>query len=151
MMFLSHLLFGILSGYFASYFFGHTILFTTVAAIASALPDIDVVSSKISRQLPPFAIIASLFGHRGIFHSFFIPMLLYIITISFNKIVATALVTGYLSHLLLDALTVKGIRPLAPFLKFKLSGPLSANGLVEKVVALLLLSAVLFILFQSTF
>ena len=145
MMFLSHLLFGALVGYFGCGFLACSsgLLFVAVTAAAAILPDIDVMTSKISRKLPPFAIVASFFfGHRGLFHSVLAAFLLYFVAAAaFNREVAAAVLIGYVSHLLLDALTTKGIRPFAPLLKFRISGFIRTNGLLEKFFLLLMVMA----------
>ncbi len=145
MMFLTHVLFGILSGYVASGFlgFGNNLLFAAVAAAASVLPDIDHVSSKLGRMLPPFSVILNLlFSHRGFLHSVFPPLLLYFIIASASREIASAVLVGYVSHLLLDATTTKGIRFLHP-LPVKIRGFIRTNSFVEKIILLLLLMAVI--------
>ncbi len=141
MMFLTHLLFGILSGYFASGFlgFGNILLFVAVAAVASLLPDIDHVSSWLGRKLSPFsAVINFLFHHRGFMHSIWVPLLLYFIMGRISSLIAAALLVGYVSHILLDAATTKGIRPFHP-LPIKLKGVIRTNGFIEKIILLLLI------------
>ncbi len=144
MMFLTHLLFGTLSGYLFSHFlgFGSSASFIAVAAAASLLPDIDHVSSKLGRMLPPFsAILSLLFSHRGFLHSVFPPLMLYFMISRISQLIAAAVLVGCVSHLLLDAATTKGIRPLHP-LPLKIRGVIRTNGFVERMVALLLIIVV---------
>ncbi len=144
MMFFTHVLFGILLGYFASVFlgFGSSALFIAVAAAASALPDMDHLSSKMGRKLPPFSVIIHfLFSHRGFMHSLLAPLLLYFIISRLSQLIAAAVFAGYVSHLLLDATTTAGIKPLYP-LQFKVKGIIRTNSFLEKIVALILLIAV---------
>ena len=150
MMFLSHLLFGILSGYVACNFLNcnNPFLFVIIAAVSSSFPDIDHVNSKISRKLPPFAIVSkTFFAHRGFIHSLFPPLLLYLIIRSIDPLIATAVLVGYISHLMLDATTTRGIRPLAPLIKFRFKGPIKTNSFFEKIVMFLLLIVIISLTF----
>jgi len=150
MMFVSHLLFGILSGFVGCAFLGcsNTFLFIVIAAASSSFPDIDHLHSKISRKLVPFAIVSStLFKHRGFTHSLFPPLLLYFVLIKVDYLIATAILIGYISHLLLDATTTRGIRPLSPLLKMRVAGFIRTNGFAEKIITLLLLIIIIAIVF----
>lgn len=150
MMFFTHLLFGTLSGLLGCNFFGcnNTFLFVAVAAAASAIPDIDHLSSRISRKLPPFAMLFSvLFKHRGFLHSFFPPLFLYFVLVRADYLIAAAVLAGYASHLLLDATTVKGVQPLYPVVKTRIRGFIVTNSFAEKIVALLLLITVIAVVF----
>ncbi|MAG15583.1 hypothetical protein CMO88_00825 [Candidatus Woesearchaeota archaeon] len=153
MMFVSHFLFGILSGYFACNFLNcdNTFLFVSIAAVASSFPDIDHVSSKISRKLPPFAIVShSLFAHRGFIHSLFPPLLLYFMIFKIDSAIAAAVLVGYISHLLLDATTTRGIRFFYP-LPFKIKGFIRTNSFAEKIVTMLLLIVIITIVVMTLF
>lgn len=151
-MFFNHLLFGILSGFFACNFLncGNTVLFVAVAAFSSLLPDIDHLHSKISRKLQPFAIITTfLFSHRGFVHSLLPMLLLYMLIFRMDSLVANAFLTGYASHLLLDATTKRGITFFYP-LPFKIKGFIRTNSFTEKIITLLLLIIVIAIIFSET-
>lgn len=144
MMFLTHVLFGIFSGYIAHSFLGYdsSLLFVAVAVAASLLPDIDHVSSWLGRRLPPFSVILSLlFSHRGFLHSLFPPLLLYFMIRRISPLIAAAVLAGYVSHLLLDAATTRGVRILYP-LSFKIKGFIRTNSFMERIVALLLIITV---------
>ena len=150
MMFLTHLLFGILAGIIGCDFLNcnNLVLFISTAAVFSSLPDIDHLGSKISRILPPFAIVAKLFfKHRGFTHSIFPALLLYIIVASVSKELAAAVMIGYLSHILLDATTKKGIAPFTPFSKLKINGILKTNSFAERIMMFAILSAIVLQLF----
>jgi len=138
MMFLSHALFGFLSGFFVCNFLScqNPIVFIALSTIASSFPDIDHLNSKISRKLRPFAVITTaFFSHRGFLHSVFPPLIIYALLIRVDSLIATAILIGYLSHLLLDATTTRGIRPFYP-LNFKIKGIIKTNSLAEKLVIL---------------
>ena len=145
MMFLSHVLFGILSGFLGCKVLdcNNIFLFAGIAAISSVIPDIDHLYSKISRKLPPFAIVFSvLFKHRGLIHSLWPPLLLYIALRPVSFLVADAFLIGYISHLLLDATTTRGIRFFYP-LPFKIKGFIRTNSFLERIITLLLLTSVI--------
>ena len=156
MIFLTHLLGGVL----ALVYFGH---FTGIASIGSSgkiiaiatamlfsvLPDIDTVKSKAGKALEPFStVISFVFRHRGFLHSFVFAAIVYFgIRYIFSPAIATAAVIGYSSHLLLDSLTKEGVMPLWPLSEMKLKGFIKTGGLAEKLlfaamVALLLLRLV---------
>ncbi|MFH1450979.1 MAG: metal-dependent hydrolase [archaeon] len=151
MMFLTHLFFGILSGFLACSFLGcnNQLLFVAVAAIASAFPDIDHLSSKISRKIPPLSVVISfLFSHRGFMHSLIVPVLLYFAISRISELIAAAVLVGYTSHLLLDATTTKGIRFFYP-LRFKVKGIIKTNSFLEKLVAIILLIITIVVMFSE--
>ncbi|MBS3132501.1 metal-dependent hydrolase [Candidatus Woesearchaeota archaeon] len=141
MMFFSHLLFGILSGFLGCKFLGcgNEFLFAAIAAVASVIPDIDHLYSKVSRKLPPFAVVLSVFRHRGFIHSLFPPLILYFVLIKLDYLLAAATLVGYASHLVLDAATTNGIRPLYPVIKIRIAGFIRTNSFAEKVITLMLL------------
>jgi len=150
MMFLSHVLFGILSGFFACEFLNcnNSFLFVLIATAASAIPDIDHLNSKISRKLPPFAVISNtLFGHRGFIHSVFPPLLLYFVLVKIDSLIAAAVLVGYLSHIFLDATTTRGIRPFYP-LRFKIKGFIKTNSFTEKIISFLLIMVIIAVTFS---
>jgi len=152
MMFLSHVLFGFISGFFACKLLGcnNVFLFAAVASAASAIPDIDHIGSRIGRKLPPFSVIANaLFSHRGFIHSVFPPLLLYFILAKTNSVIAAAALVGYTSHLLLDAATTRGIRPFAPVLKMRIRGFIRTGSSAEKIIALLMLTVAIAVVFSE--
>lgn len=90
----------------------------------SLLPDIDMKSSYISKAMP---LVHRIFGkklrHRGFTHSILAILIMFvvcsvIIYISGKETVITlfllGLVVGYISHILLDLLTVEGVKLLYP-------------------------------------
>lgn len=103
------------------------------ASIGSISPDIDHPESKVGRKLllKPISItISKLFGHRTITHS-----LLFSIIMSYALIASASLFSGllnyiylnfvigfcvgWISHLLLDLMTVRGIPIYYPLIKKK--------------------------------
>lgn len=138
MMFKTHLAFGFLIGLLSLKILNtnHPILFIILVVLFSSLPDIDHPKSKIGRKL--FFIswpINLIFKHRGFFHSIFPPLISFFILSYFNFIFfAFAIATGYLSHIIIDAITKEGINFLHPISKFKIQGPIRTGFLLEKIL-----------------
>lgn len=96
-----------------------------VVIFASLLPDIDHTKSIIGKLFFPIAkYLDKNFGHRTITHSltFFVPLTLVVAFversfISSNLVYTYIFLFGFLSHLILDMLTVQGIPLFYPFLR----------------------------------
>lgn len=99
------------------------------SVLGSLMPDIDLPSSTVGKRVKPISyLINQIFGHRGITHT---PILHIICSIfllilgggltGFIKLTYLSFVIGLfvggVSHLVLDAMTVKGIPFLYPFSK----------------------------------
>jgi len=79
------------------------IIFIVVLLIASALPDIDSYKSKLGKKIKPISFLINiLLGHRGIFHSPFLLILISMVIAIINIEIAAAFFIGYLSHLVLE-------------------------------------------------
>jgi membrane-bound metal-dependent hydrolase YbcI (DUF457 family) len=105
-------------------------VFLSLCIFASLLPDIDHTKSLIGKLFFPLAkYLDKNYGHRTITHSltFLIPLLLVIIFLELNIInpyferIGTSFSLifffAFLSHLILDMLTVQGIPLFYPFLR----------------------------------
>lgn len=138
-MYYTHLVFALLLSLSYIKFFAieHRSLFALVAVVSSLFPDIDETKSKIGRKAKILSNIINLFfGHRGIFHTVYPPIILFVISSLFKSEIAIAVVIGYSSHLFLDSLTPAGIRPLYPITNKKINGPFKTNSLSEKIMFL---------------
>src|SRR3989338_10015020 len=142
MMYYTHLAFGFLVSLVSIIFFNidNRLLFILIAILFSIFPDIDERKSKIGKKYK-FAsrIINFLFGHRGFFHSIYIPLILYAVFYNINAEIGIAISVGYFSHLFMDAITKHGIRPLYPIINIKINGPIKTNSLFEKILFLIIL------------
>ncbi len=118
--------------------------------LSSLIPDIDRDNSKTGRKTWPASVIISiLFKHRGFIHSVFIPAGLYFLFFLLGlSEIALGVSMGYLSHLLLDGLSVKGIRPLYPLTNANLRGPIRVNSLSEHILFLMSIGLAVFLLKQ---
>src|SRR3989338_1951584 len=115
MLFKTHLTFGVfiitlLYIFFPSILSTHNlfsqIIFCIILLASTSLPDIDTKDSKISRKIPILPSILSIFTtHRGIIHSIYPVIILSAILYPYNSFYTLAFIIGYLSHLILDALT----------------------------------------------
>lgn len=96
--------------------------------------------SKILRLLGIALVLVGLSRHRGFTHSLLGLVLfsgiVYIGTIKYNLYTAfTGFVIGYVSHLVLDLVTVQGIELLYPYKKnFKIPLGIKTNGVVENLI-----------------
>ena len=138
----------ILAGLFLALIFldysAEPFLFVFVVLVSSILPDIDTKNSKLgkSKILRPMQFFVR---HRGIFHSFTFLMLLTIFFFIFIEEIAFPFFLGYGSHLLLDGMTVHGIRPFYPFKKIW-KGRIRTGGRLEILFFVFLLVGVLFLI-----
>lgn len=102
--------------------------YSIIASVGALLPDIDQPTSKIGNKVPGSFIIKLIFGHRGFFHSLLASVLLFLVLSTFvAEYIVILIVTGYLSHLVLDAFTPAGVPLLYPLQK-RFSIPLAVTG-----------------------
>ena len=149
MMYYTHLAFGFLVSLLAINLFdiNNKLFFVLIAILFSIFPDIDERKSKIGRKYKKTStIINFIFGHRGFFHSIFIPLALYFVFYYINNEVGIAILVGYFAHLFMDALTKRGIRPLYPIINKKINGPVKTNSLIEKILFLIIILLILYVL-----
>ena len=146
-MYYTHLAFGFLVSLISIDILdiNNKLLFILIATFFSIFPDIDERKSKIGKKYK-FAsrIINILFGHRGFFHSIYIPLILYFIFYSISVEIGIAVLVGYFSHLLMDAMTRHGIRPLYPIINRKINGFIKTNSLFEKILFLIIILLILY-------
>ena len=106
----------------------------------SVFPDIDERRSKIGKKTKLVSgIINFIFGHRGLVHTIYIPLILFFIFYNMNKEMGIAVLAGYFSHLFLDALTKIGITPLYPIINKRIDGFVKTNSLLEKIFFLVVI------------
>lgn len=135
-MFKTHLVIGFFVALLMLEFFviEMPILFVFFVVLASIIPDADFTKSKVGKKMGPIAwTLNFLFGHRGVIHSIFIPIILYfvILVVGLGEVVAMGVFIGYLAHLFSDALTKEGVRFLNPIVFTKISGPIRTGGVFD--------------------
>ncbi|MFC1768454.1 metal-dependent hydrolase [Nanoarchaeota archaeon] len=152
MMFLTHVALSVLVGLLGIKYFhpSNQILFFFLVILFGALPDIDTGKSKIGRKLPLIShTISFLFGHRGVFHSIYLPIaLFFVFNFYFGFSVAVAVALGYASHLLGDALTHQGIKPFHPLHDFQLKGFFSTGSATELIIMGIIIAMDVYYLFS---
>jgi len=139
MLFYTHLVFSFLIALYSIDFLGidKEILFILLVLFFGILPDIDEFRSRIGRKLNPISFfIKVIFGHRGIFHAVWFPIVLGVLLLFIleYRVLGMAVIVGYLSHLFLDLLTLKGIKPLYPFFDKKIRGFVKVGSIFENVI-----------------
>lgn len=131
MLWKTHLSLALIIAYIASVEVGFSLIILILAVIGGLLPDIDEKHSKIGKH---FKTISFIFDHRGFFHTVWMGGILSVIILeTLGKISAIVFFAAYLSHLLLDAITISGIRPFLP-IQLKISGGVKTGGFFEKVI-----------------
>jgi len=120
------------------------IIFILFFLIATYFPDLDTKTSKTGKSifLRPLQLFLS---HRGIFHSFIFLSILSATIFIFNNTAGLAFFFGYLLHLLLDTLTLNGIRFFWPLSNFKISFFVKSGSLFEEVLFVLVLLGDIFL------
>ncbi len=155
MLFKTHLMFGIFilallytlfPSLFSSYNLFSQIIFCVILLTSTSLPDIDTKDSKISRKIPILPSLISLFTiHRGIIHSIYPIILISAILYPYSSFYTLAFIIGYLSHLVLDALTIQGVNFLHPFAQFHLKGFIKTGSILELILFITLIAITLFL------
>ncbi|TKJ17369.1 hypothetical protein CEE44_02440 [Candidatus Woesearchaeota archaeon B3_Woes] len=143
MRYYTHLAFSFLMGVLLIKYLDiqNQILFIVLFMIFGLAPDIDELKSKVSQKVKPLALLIKFFfSHRGIMHSIFLPIILYLLLFMINIDVAISVSFGYLSHLLLDCFTVRGVRLVWP-LKKRLKGFIKTGSLTETILFIVLIIA----------
>ena len=149
MMFKTHLSLGVLAGLFFMRQFSleDPWIFLAIVGFSSILPDIDTKNSWIGRKVKPLSwILGLIFGHRKIFHSILFALLifviLYFLTVSY---VAAAFLIGYVVHILVDGLTLKGVKPFFPLSRFKIKGFLRSGDLTDNLLFFLIIAGIIWL------
>lgn len=127
MKYKTHVAFSLLIYFVLDYFIGLSLLEGVLIVLISFVPDIDLHTSFIGKRLKPISYIFQLlFRHRGVLHSLWVPIILYILLIPYNL---EMVVFGYLSHILLDILNPKGVALFWPF--FRVEGHVKSGKIVD--------------------
>ena len=116
------------------------LLLYSSCVLGALIPDIDHPTSKINKCNPFTGIIGDLIGHRTLTHSLLglliFNLILYIVNF---KSIVLGFNIGYISHLLLDMMTVSGIPLLYPNKKRYRIMKLKTNTEHETIVLSLLI------------
>tara|TARA_Y100000310_G_C20669969_1_gene809697 strand:+ start:1518 stop:1976 length:459 start_codon:yes stop_codon:yes gene_type:complete len=150
MMFRTHLVFALLCGLlFLGNFSGNKYLFLIIVLASGALPDIDHPKSKLGKKFwflsKPFNF---LFGHRKLFHSVFVAVGLSFIIWKFFGEYWLPVFIGYVSHILVDGLTLNGINFIYPINQLRLQGFIETGKTLESWLFWVIVLLDLFFLFK---
>ncbi|WP_099302410.1 metal-dependent hydrolase [Bacillus sp. Marseille-P3800] len=109
--------------------------FYAAGFIGALIPDICHTHSKIGRRLPVLSkVIGSIFGHRTFTHSLLFLLLTNLLFLYFfpeQEAIRIGFLIGMISHYVLDAMTVRGIRLFYPApLRFRIA-KLRTGGKIE--------------------
>lgn len=111
-------------------------LFFGGLALGALIPDIDHTGSTISRRVPLVDnLVSAIFGHRTFTHSLLFLVLSYWLFLhtSWPRSLEQGILMGMASHMLLDALTKRGIQFLWPFhMKVGIPFGIRTGGAIEK-------------------
>ena len=66
----------------------------------------------------------------------------------FENYIGAAFFLGYCVHLIVDGLTVRGIKPFYPLSSFKINGPLRSGGLMDYLLFFIIVLGII-VLFLS--
>lgn len=151
MMYHTHLAFGLLFSLLALFLSlvhpSNKYLFIAIVLLAALLPDADHENSKINAKVPGLKIVSKVLGHRGILHSVWIPLCLWLILyFGFHSSYGAAVFIGYLSHLFSDGLTRMGINMIHPLNQLRIQGFIETGSVAEQLV-FLFVGVACFILF----
>jgi inner membrane protein len=115
-------------------------VFLLLVLLGSLVPDLDSPKSKLSNKIPIIPQIISVFAqHRGLFHSIWFPLILFITHLYFlESIILLAISIGYTSHLIIDSLTKQGINFLHPIADLKLSGFVETGTFLETIILIII-------------
>ena len=127
------------------------IVFTASALAGGLLPDICQPFSWIGRRTGILSkLIGKIFGHRTITHSILFVFFMYLVVEGIPGIYGTAiqagLLSGIISHILLDMLTTRGVAILYP-IKYNVSFPVTTKtGSIfgEGLISLLMLGWIIY-------
>lgn len=143
MMYRTHILFGFLFGLFALDFLkiNNRFLFLIFVILGSVFVDIDSSESLLGSRIKPLSwLINKIFGHRGLFHTIYIPLIIFLISIYYGYInIGAGFSLGYLSHILIDCFNINGIRLFRPISDFRVRGFIRTGGFLESIIFLILL------------
>jgi len=121
-------------------------IFVIVSLAATYIPDIDTPYGKIGRK-KIFRFLQFFTKHRGIFHSFTLLFMLFIVLLVFYPAIAFGFFVGYGSHLFADSFTLSGIRPFYPWKK-RFKGFIRTGGALEILIFLVFMAVDIYLIYS---
>ena len=126
----THLIFGFLVLLMFSFILSFPLHLSLFAFAGIVIPDIDIKVKKL---------------HRKALHNIWVLIIMLFIGINtglFDRLSAIIFSVGFLSHLIADSLTHRGIMPLWPIKKPKFNGPFRTGKIEENLLILVLLMGI---------
>jgi inner membrane protein len=147
MLFRTHVAFGMFIYLLFFSYFENPIVTLAGFLIGIIIVDIDSKKSKIGKHWY-FRPIQWFTKHRKFFHSFLFGLIGTGTLAILNIELAFGFLVGFLTHILLDSQTIKGVTPFHPFANVKVKGIIRTNGITETIlfVTLLLLDLLLVVI-----
>ena len=139
MMYRTHIAFSVLIGLISLEFFDveNKLLYFALVIISSMFVDIDLPKSKIGSKVKPISwLLELLLGHRGLLHSLYPVIFLYVLFFHILdlNLIGLAVVVGYLSHIFIDLFNKEGITLFPPFKLTFVRGFIRVGGIIEYVI-----------------
>ncbi len=150
MLFRTHILFS-LAFFLIFYSFFQVFYFSLFFLFSILFVDVDTKKSKMGKILifRPFQIF---FKHRGRFHSLFFCFIFFcLFYFVINTSAAFGFLIGFLSHLFLDCLTLKGVILFWPISKKRIKGFFKTGGIFETFLFFILLFVDFYLLSRILF
>ncbi|WP_169525116.1 metal-dependent hydrolase [Pseudalkalibacillus hwajinpoensis] len=125
--------------------------------LGSLLPDICHPGSWTGRRAKVLSKgISRFFGHRTITHSILFVVLIYWLTSTFtfqyDELIQTGLLIGIVSHLILDAMTVRGIQLFYPItLRVRFPVYMKTASKAEGIISSILVVSAIFLIYKQLF
>ncbi|HDL02299.1 MAG TPA: metal-dependent hydrolase [Candidatus Pacearchaeota archaeon] len=135
MLFRTHVVFGLVVWLVLSFFIKMPVFVLGFVLLGSVFVDIDSCSSKIGKR---FWFLAWFLRHRGVLHSLVACIVLSLVVGVLNLWMGFGFFIGYVSHLVLDCFTRRGIGLFWPF-DFRVRGFVRSGSWVEDVIFVLIL------------
>ena len=144
MRFYTHLVAGVLVAVvFVEYLsFPSDLVAVLFVLFGSVLPDVDEQRSRLGKLFP---VIPKLFVHRGFFHSVALGTTITIAVSFVASAYALAFAAGFASHLLLDAMTPRGVKPFWPS-QVRVKGFVRTGSVLEALLFFALIAVVVWML-----
>lgn len=138
MLFRTHITFGLFVYLlFFSYF--HSPILTLVGfLIGIIIVDLDSKKSMIGKHWY-FRPIQWFTKHRRFFHSFLFGILGTAIFAILSVELSFGFLVGFMTHIILDSQTLRGVSPLHPLTKTRIRGPIKTGGVLETIIFVLFL------------
>ncbi|MBN8207817.1 metal-dependent hydrolase [Bacillus sp. NTK071] len=132
-------------------------LYYGACLLGSLLPDVCHPGSWTGRRAKVLSKgISRYFGHRTITHSILFVVLIYWLTSTFafqdNELIQTGLLIGFVSHLILDAMTVRGIQLFYPIpLRVRFPVYMKTASKAEGLISSILVISAIFLIYKQLF